>query len=192
MKSFEKVQGLLPGVPALTPKQRRFVDEYMLDLNIQAAMRRAGYACRNQRNQFPMRSEAVRAAIDERFCELRERNGHMVDRVVEELARIAFEDPRALAEWGPDGVRLRPSDSLSPEQAAAVSEVISDRHGGVRLKKHDKVRALELLGRYFGMFTDRVQAEVSGPGGAPLREDKRIVVQFVPAPKGEGNASEEV
>ena len=76
--------------------------------------------------------------------------------------------------------------ALSREEAAAVCEVSEGRGGVIRLKKHDKVKALELLGKHFGMFADRLHAEVSGPDGAPLREDKRILVQFVSPGEGGG------
>ncbi len=181
MNDFKMIQNRLPGVPALTPKQSRLVDEYMVDLNAQAALRRAGYSRSSPRDQSPLHSPAVRAAIEARVRDLRARNEHLVDRVVEELCRIAFADLRDAVEWGPDGVRVRPSRDLTPELTSAVCEVSEDRHGRVRLKKHDKVRALELLGRHLGMFTERLQAEVSGPGGLPLREDRRILVQFVEA-----------
>lgn len=75
-------------------------------------------------------------------------------------------------EWGPDGVVLRPSAELSDDQAASVAEV-AENNAGLRLKKHDKVKALELLGRHIGIFTDKVKAEVSGPVAS------EIVVRFV-------------
>ena len=170
----------------LSPRQRLFVESYLQSLNASDAARRAGYADAEVNSKRILDSPAVRAAIEASMEERRARHPYLEQRVLEELCRIAFADPRALFRWGPDGVELRPIETLSPEEAAAVCEVSEGRGGVIRLKKHDKVKALELLGKHFGMFADRLHAEVSGPDGAPLREDKRILVQFVSPREGGG------
>ncbi len=167
----------------LSPKQKLFVEAYLQTLNATEAARRAGYSEPNSNYANVLRNPLVWSVIEERMAERRAQNPHLEQRILEELCRIAFADPRDLMRWGPDGVELRPSDELDAAQAAAVDEVSEGRGGVIRLKKHDKVKALELLGRHLGLFADRLHAEVSGPGGSPLREDKRILVQFV---AGEG------
>ncbi len=167
----------------LSPKQKLFVEAYLQTLNATEAARRAGYSEPNSNYANVLRNPLVWSVIEERMAERRAQNPHLEQRILEELCRIAFADPRDLMRWGPDGVELRPSDELDAAQAAAVDEVSEGRGGVIRLKKHDKIKALELLGRHLGLFADRLHAEVSGPGGAPIREDKRILVQFV---AGEG------
>ena len=145
----------------LTPRQERFVQEYLVDLNASAAVRRAGYGAR-----VPSRTAArlmahpgVRAAIAEAKALRAERLQIDAGRVVLELARIAFSDPRELMEWGPDGLRLRPSSEVSRAAAASVAEV-HEVKGSVQIKTLDKFKALELLGRHLGMFTaDKADAE---------------------------------
>ena len=197
------VQGRLPGAPDtpelqaelelleirqpnLTVKQRCFVDEFMKDFNAQAAMRRAGY--RNSRGGLPssqlMAAPQVKAAIEARLAERRAACELEAQRVVAELSRIAFCDVRELVEWGPDGVALRESADLPDHAAACVAEV-SVQKSGPRLKLYDKVKALELLGKHYGLFTDRLKAEVSGPGGGPIQA-QQLVVEFVKAAGGEG------
>jgi len=163
----------------LSPKQRKFVENYLESMNAAEAARRAGYSFPHENSPSVLASPAVRAALEERMTERRARYPLLGERVIEELCRIAFSDPRELMRWGPAGLELRPSDELSPEQAASVAELTEGRGGLLRLKKHDKLKALELLGRHLGMFADRIHAELSGPGGSPLREDRRILVQFV-------------
>ena len=71
------------------------------------------------------------------------------DRVVLELARVAFGDPRRVMSWGPGGVRLRPSAELADEEAAIVAEVgetTTKEGGSLRVKTVDKLGALRLLG----------------------------------------------
>lgn len=148
----------------LSPKQAAFVAEYLIDLNATQAAIRAGYS---EKTAYRIGSEllqktSVREAIEKGRAKRTERTEITADRVVTELAKIAFADPRDLMEWGPNGVMLKDSSTLTEEQAASVAEVAEGNGGTLRLKKHDKVKALELLGRHIGMFRDKVETEVSG------------------------------
>jgi phage terminase small subunit len=83
--------------------------------------------------------------------------------VLRELALVAFARMVNFAEWGPDGVTLKPSASLTDDQQAAVAEVSQSRSatgGTLRFKLHDKVAALEKLGKHLGLFTDKL--DISG------------------------------
>lgn len=150
-------------MPKLTDRQKEFVRQYLVDLNATKAAIRAGYSAKTASRIGPqlLGKPCVREAIEKAQAKRAQRVEVTADRVVAELAKIAFSDPRDLMEWGPDGVVLRPSAELSGDQAASVAEV-AENNAGLRLKKHDKVKALELLGRHIGMFTDKVQTEVSG------------------------------
>lgn len=111
----------------------------------------------------------VRSRVAELGTNAAKANEITVERIVKELALIAFGNKRAVMSWGPNGVKLKNSEEMTDEQAAQVSEVketISAAGGSLSLKTHDKVKALELLGRFAGMFTDKV--EVTGKGGSPL------------------------
>ena len=151
----------------LTDKQAAFVAEYLVDLNATQSAIRAGYS---ERTAYRIGAEllqktSVAEAIAAGQAKRAQRVEITADRVVAELAKIAFADPRDLMEWGPNGVRLKDSADLTEEQAASVAEVseTTTKDGGsLRLKKHDKVKALELLGRHMGMFKDKMEAEVSG------------------------------
>lgn len=170
-------------MPKLTDKQTAFVREYLVDLNATQAAIRAGYSERTAYSvgQRLLKNVEIQRAVAAAQAKRARRVEITADRVVAELAKIAFSDPRDLMEWGPDGVVLRPSAELSDDQAASVAEV-AENNAGLRLKKHDKVKALELLGRHIGIFTDKVKAEVSGPDGGPVASE--IVVRFV-EPDGE-------
>lgn len=151
----------------LTDKQAAFVAEYLVDLNATQAAIRAGYS---ERTAYRIGAEllhktSVAEAIAAGQAQRAQRVEITADRVVAELAKIAFADPRDLMEWGPDGVKLKASADLTEEQAASVAEVseTTTKDGGsLKLKKHDKVKALELLGRHMGMFKDKVENEISG------------------------------
>lgn len=111
----------------------------------------------------------VRLRIEFLCAQAAKANDVTVERIVKELARIAFGRKRSLLSWGPDGVILRDSASLTEDEAAMVAEVSETKSvtgGSLKIKSHDKVKALELLGRHVGMFTDKV--EVTGKDGDPL------------------------
>jgi phage terminase small subunit len=137
----------------MTPKQQRFVEEYLVDLNATQAARRAGYADGSAWRL--MHHPALAAAIAEAQAERAERTRVTTDKVVTELAKVAFGDPRRLFSWGPGGLVLRDSDELSEAEAALVSEVSESRTaaGGTRkVKLHCKMTALTALGKHLGIF----------------------------------------
>lgn len=150
-----------------TPRQAEFVRQYLVDLNATQAAIRAGYSVKTAYSIGAglLQNPLVSAAIAEAQARRERRTEITQDRVVAELAKIAFGNIRDVMEWGPDGVTVRSSEELTDGQAAGVAEVSKSttRDGGsLKLKRHDKVKALELLGRHLGMFTDKVKNEISG------------------------------
>lgn len=154
----------------LTKKQRVFVDEYLIDLNATQACIRAGYSARNADVIGPQLlgktwvAEAIQSAMRERSA----RTGITADRVVAEIAKIAFADPRKVMQWGPDGVELLPSNSLSDEDAAIISEVSESRSetgGSLKVKLYSKLDALEKLARHIGVYD--AESRMKGQG-APV------------------------
>lgn len=162
------------------PKQKCFVSEYLVDLNITAAALRAGYSERTaaqvgyQLMQKPAVQEAIHQAMDDRA----KRTGVTQDKVVAELAKIAFSSgadfaqvvtlkPREDGRPGVQLVELTDTDQLTPDQKAAISS-IEETKFGIKVSTYDKVRALELLGRHLGMFDGSGGEE---DGGVTLVDD---------------------
>lgn len=166
-----------PDPDPLEGRKGAFVREYLVDLNPTAAARRAGYApsgasgCASRLLKTPRVKREIRAAMEDRI----ERTQVTQDLVVTELARIAFGNLSDVMSWGPDGIDLVPSADLTPDQAAGVQDVSTATGkdaGTLRLKRHDKVKALELLGRHLGVFSDRADSLVDTP--APLSDEDRL------------------
>ena len=139
----------------LTPRQRLFVREYLTDLNASAAALRAGY--RPDSGRRLLRRPAVRALIDEEIRKRDKRIEISQDKILNELARIAFCNPRAIISWNGSRITLADGDSVSPETAAAISE-IAESAGGIRIRFYDKLKAVELLMRHKAMLDDRAAA----------------------------------
>ncbi len=150
----------------MTPKQRRFVEEYLVDLNGARAAKRAGYSVKWAAScgYHLLQDPAVAAAVAEAQTRRAARTRVSADRVVTELAKVAFGDPRRLLSWGPDGVVLRDSDELTEAEAALVSEVSETRtaRGGTRkVKLHCKLTALNALGKHLGLFGNGRQSALA-------------------------------
>src|SRR5689334_21073978 len=145
----------------LNERQARFVAEYLVDLNATQAAVRAGYSAKTaySAGERLLRNVEVAAAIAEAQAARSRRTEVTADRVVLELARIAFGDPRRVMSWGPGGVTLRSSAELADEEAAIVAEAsqtVTEAGGTLRLKTVDKLGALRLLGQHLGMFAEKV------------------------------------
>lgn len=182
----------------LTAKQKRFVEEYLIDLNATQAAIRAGYS---EDTAYSIGSEnlkkpEVQQAISEAQAARSERTGITADRVLQELAKVGFANASDVVNWGTkevafgyddDGRRLSAEDignavkveyvpapfvepidrdALPENIRAAVSEVKLTRDG-FAIKMHDKVGALEKIGRHLGMFKDKV--ELTGKDGDPIK-----------------------
>jgi phage terminase small subunit len=156
-----------------TDKQVRFVEEYLIDLNATQAAKRAGYSEQSARRigTENVQKPDISAAIE---LEIQARGGRAQverDRVVLELARIAFTELGEVCSWTDKHVKLVSSDKLTPEQRAAIAEVSETQHG-LKIKMHSKTAALDMLAKHLGMFVAR--SEISGPGGAPIAVSKGI------------------
>jgi len=140
----------------MTAKQRRFVDEYCVDWNGARAAVRAGYAASGARVEACrlLTNANVRAAISARTAEISHRCDVSAERVLLELRRIAFCDPRRMF----DGGNLKPPANIDDGTAAAISAVeVATRRIGEgeveyinKYKFHDKLPALLALGKRTG------------------------------------------
>lgn len=164
---------------ALTPKQRRFVDEYLIDLNATQAAIRAKYSARTAASigEENLRKPEIADAIRQRMKDREKRTQITQDRVLQELARIGFSDIRKVVRWGETMVRVADAeegeDDLVPyhglalidsaevddDTAAAIAEVSQGREG-LKVKFHDKKGALVEMARHLGMFTPKGHADL--------------------------------
>lgn len=177
----------------LTPKQRAFVREYLVDLNATQAAIRAGYAesGASVEGSRLLANAKVASAVESAMALRAVRTEITADRVLTELAKIGFSDIRKAVKWhsaliteedNPDGgdiaviktvvtntVQMVASDEIDDDTAACISEVSQTATGGVKIKLHDKRAALVDIGRHLGMFKERV--EHTGKDGGPIQTE---------------------
>lgn len=182
----------------MTEKQKIFADEYLIDLNATRAYRAAYPNCKKDSSADAaarklLGNTRIQTYITERMEERQKRTEITQDRVLNELAAIAFSNAadyakvverQATAEVdgniiplvGEDGepilyrtVELELTDNLTEEQQRALGTIKKGRDG-LEQKPCDKVKALELLGRHLGMWNDKL--DVAGD------MDMKIVVDY--------------
>ena len=138
-------------------KQQRFVEEYLIDLNATQAAIRAGYS-KNGAGQTAanlLKNTKIQIALQQAMKECSKRTGITIDRVVEEIAKIAFVNAAEAFEFGPDGVTLRNKDELPPELLPAIAEISetkTENGGTIRLKFHPKSTSLDQLMKHLGGY----------------------------------------
>lgn len=149
----------------LTPKQERFVDEYLKDLNATQAAIRAGYAPKHAHtiaSQLLSKTQ-VSEEISIRRKAMADNCGITRDRVIKEMARLAFFDARKF--FDDDGNPIHIS-KLDDDAAAAINgldvSAVGNAEMGIgqvlKYKIPDKNKALENLAKILG-YMDREKAK---------------------------------
>lgn len=165
---------------ALTPKQQRFVSEYLIDLNATQAATRAGYSphTANEQGARLLANVSVALAVAEAQQARSERTEITQDMVIAELAKIGFADMRKLLKWTGNQTKMNieaaeesgeveisvanlvtlfDSDELGDDIVGAISEISQTKEGALKIKLHDKQAALVNIGKHLGMFASKVE-----------------------------------
>ena len=118
----------------LTPKQERFVSEYLIDLNATQAAIRAGYSEKTAGaiGKENLQKPQIQEALTEARTKQQKRTSITADMVLNELAAVAFDD--------------------------------ADDCKDSRLRYTNKLKALELIGKHLGMFTEKVSVDMPEGG----------------------------
>ena len=145
---------------ALTAKQQRFCDEYLIDLNATQAAIRAGYSVKtaNEQGSRLLAKLSIQEAIGKEMAERSKRTGINQDRFVIELAKLAFVNIADVVDLENATVKTSATDEdLACIQSVKIkpSEFGTERE----IKLYDKKASLELLGRHLGMFKDKLEVE---------------------------------
>lgn len=158
-------------MPRLTDKQAAFVREYLVDLNATQAAVRAGYSAKTASRIGPelLGKTCVREAIEKAQARRARRVEVTQDYVLENLVEIVERTMQRAP------VLDRKGEPVTDEEGRAVWQF--DAKGANK--------ALELLGKHLGIFTEKVRAEVSGPDGGPVASE--IVVRFVEPGEEDGH-----
>lgn len=167
----------------MTKKQKIFADEYLIDLN---GTRAYMVAYPSVKNEDVAAAAAVRLLknvkvaeyIQKRMKERQIRTEVTQDKVIEELAAIAFARITDFVEIKDGYVKIKDTEGLSEFQIKAISGIKQGK-SGIEIKLNDKEKALDFLGRHLGMWNDKLQ--VSG-----LEDEKSKLDDLIKQMRGGG------
>lgn len=154
----------MSSTPKLTPKQERFVAEYLIDLNATQAAIRAGYSKKTAQEQGSrlLSNVMVAGELKRRQSKLADKYEVTADRVIRELALIGFANMLDYIRVDNDGLARVDLSGVDRDQAAAIHEIKVESVMGsgddakavekVTFKLADKRAALVDLGRHLNLF----------------------------------------
>lgn len=168
----------------LTPKQARFVDEYVVDLNGTQAAIRAGYAEKSASVEAARLlanakvGEAVGAALKARSERTQINADWVLKRLVEEaeadVADLYGEDGNLLPvkEW-PKIWRQGLLTGIDVVEEFETVDGKKERVGVVKKPRFsDRIKRIELIGKHIGVQAFREQVGLGNPDGKPLITDE--------------------
>lgn len=148
----------------LTEKQKRFCQEYLIDLNATQAAIRAGYSKKTAKEQGAQNLSKlnIQKQIQKAIKERENRTEVTQDKVLKELAHLGFSNIKDFIESSHEGyIVFKDMDKISFEEAKAIESVKADyKNNKVEFKLHSKTKTLELLMKHLGMGSERI--ELSG------------------------------
>ncbi len=162
----------------LNAQQRLFVAAYLSNgFNAKAACIEAGYSSRSAYSMGPrlLTNPLVKAELDSKMAGTLASLGVTAERTLLELQRVAHAD---LGEAFDANGKLLPLAKMPADVRKALSGIDTEdtKDGAVlKVKLHDKLKALELLGKYQKLFVEQVETKDTTPKDPtpPLSNDER-------------------
>lgn len=131
----------------LTPKQQRFVDEYLIDLNATQAAIRAGYSEKTAKDigSQNLAKLYIKEAIEQAQNKRSDRTEITQDYVLTNIKKVID--------------RCMQAESVDGETTTEDGEIAQ----AFVFKEQGALKGLEMLGKHLGMFKDKVEHDVSDP-----------------------------
>lgn len=173
----------------MTPKQKAFVAEYLIDLNATQAALRAGYSAKTaySQGQRLLKNVEVQKQIEFGAAKRAAKLEITADRVLQEFAKVAFGNMLDYVTIV-DGTARIDFSAMTRDQASLISSIETEEwtekeEGRVRktkFKLHDKLNALVQLGRHLKIFEgemdsgDRLDQLMAALKRAPYQPAARV------------------
>jgi phage terminase small subunit len=171
-------------VCAMTPKMKRFAEEYLNDLNATAAYKRAGYKATGHAaevNASRLLSNAeVKAFISSAKQARSQSTGITAERILRELECLANSDLGDILDFSGEQPKLKPANQIPERARRAISSVkikrVIEGTGDfaqevevIEFKLWDKPGSITKAMQHLGMLVEK--HEHAGPGGGPIKTE---------------------
>jgi len=146
----------------LTPKQKIFIHSYLSNgFNATQAAISAGYSENTAVNigNENLTKPNIKEYVDKEIDRILDEKKELTLKVIEEFKTIGFSDIKDFVKFDKDGVKLHDSKKVDGRSICEVSE----GKNGMKIKLHDKVRSLEGLSKYLGIFNEDINIKLDGP-----------------------------
>lgn len=171
----------------LTEKQKLFTNEYLIDLNATRAYKEVYKSVKKDETARAnssrlLKKPNIQAYLDTQMKEREQRTKITQDKVLKELSYIGFANAtnyaRVIESNGLKVVELEVTNKLPEDKQAAIAS-IKEGANGIEVKLHDKVKALELIGKHLGMFTDKIEhsGSINNPFEGLTTEDLKKLIK---------------
>lgn len=148
----------------LTKNQQLFCQEYLkMGMNGTKAYMKVYKNCKKEETAMASASRLlgnvkVKEYISELQSKVEEKAIVTIENIVDELAAIAFIDRTGISNIDNNYVKMTNTDNLTKNQKKVIASYKETKYG-VAVETYDKLKALELLGKYLGMFKETVKIE---------------------------------
>jgi len=168
MKTFSPNQKGRMKEARICPSHRRFVSEYVKDLNGAQAWIRAGHdvslAVASTLANRVLRKVEVKALVRRHLDDQAVAANLTVEMILREYMRLGLADIRNVVDWSSGELTVKDLEDLTPDVTAAISEIsqVTTHKGGnviqtvLKVKMHSKTQALESLAKHLNLFRDTV------------------------------------
>ena len=136
----------------LTPKQQRFCDEYLIDMNATRAALRAGYTQATAMNGQLMEMPKIQAYLKGRTAEAAQKLQVSHETLLGELMKVAFAN---MGDYFGDDGRVKPMQDIVDDKKSAIwsLKVSEGKYGTtVQLRLLNKLAALEKIAKHIKFY----------------------------------------
>lgn len=143
----------------LTPREHRFVSEYIIDLNATEAGVRAGLGkTRKSSTEIASRLRRKQTVAQAISVLIAQNSGATSSRLIEELGKLAFSSITDVVKVKNGQVIVTDTDDLTPDQRASIAEIsetVGEGGRTIKVKLHDKLSALDKLAKVLSIYKER-------------------------------------